>query len=88
MLWGIFINTFFFSREQLEASLKGLNFERMSQQFIKSHVPVLSYKLDAWKVLVTAENLGPRLRFSLSHRETHGLGLDLETGDGSVQRKQ
>lgn len=51
-------------------------------------MPVLSYKLAVWKALVNAENLGPQLRFSLSHRETRGLGLDLETGDGSVQQKQ
>lgn len=82
MLLDILINAFFFffPREQLEASLKGLNFERGSQQFIKSHVSVLAYQLGAWKALVAAENLGPQLRFSLSE-QTHGLGLDLEAGE-------
>lgn len=70
---------FCFSKEQVEVFLKGLNFERVSQQFIKSHVPVLSYKLGGWKVLVAQRILVHSLDLSFT-KGTHGLGLYIQIG--------
>lgn len=70
MILGIFIwPFFFFSREKLEAPLKGLNFETVSQEFMKSHVPVLPYKLEAWKACLSQKIL------------VHSLGSVFHTGN-------
>lgn len=76
---------FRFSKEQVEVFLKGLNFERVSQQFIKSHVPVLSYKLGGWKVLVAQRILVHSLDSFFYTGNTWPWVVHTDRGDGNVQ---
>lgn len=71
----------------MEVFLKGLNFERVSQQFIKSHVPVLSYKLEGWKALVAQRILVHSLDSFFYTGNTWSWVVHTNRVDGNVQRK-